>query len=233
MKRKCPYTYPHRSRKDKVQYICSIGGYSNRFCRYPISFIVSVYMADLSFDHLWSVLAESPEFYAGVLPEKEVLKQKALQAFEYYGERLWEIAAQNAVDSFFDSDAKDFLYDGTQVAVSLALEGRGGKHLVMTEFEGMNLDKLSEEDLEVLLTSQTGVEWGELHYGYTLLKNCEWEVPTDTVNRLYKYCREAEIDFTSRKASDELEYQAVFLLYSHIETMEADGDNQSVPVLSR
>ena len=48
---------------------------------------------------------------------------------------------------------------------------------------------------------------------YTLRKGWEWEVSTKSLDTLYRYIRQCEIDFTSAKAAQELEYQATWRLH--------------------
>lgn len=220
-KRECPYTYPHKSRAAKVAYITSIGGYyADRHARFPVEFTVGTHYADLGFDSLWPRVLET----AGVQPgtrESSLLQFCAKRAYKEIEGHLWSWAQEDIARSLQEADTYRMLWGGdTTLDVKLDLYGRGGKHLVIEEFEGVSLQGKSEEDLQELLMEQTPPYGAGRCDKDRLLKDHEWTVKTERLDTLYRYIRQCEIDFTSRKASDELEYAAAFILHSRAEDLQ-------------
>jgi len=200
--KKIPYTYPHKSRQAKVDYICGIGGYYSRHNRYPIEFCVALYDVDNDFDSVWKELLKQ-HTYPSADPDCVALRPYASLLWEEKSDSYYEWAQECAARSLSeeDCDAYHMLWDGTMLEVGLALEGRGGKHLVITKFEGHELTNISEERLaEEMMERDADGDW-------TI-----WSTPT--VNKLYKYVRQCEVDFTPKKASAEVMYQMADELYN-------------------
>lgn len=214
-KPKCPYTFPHKSRAAKAAYICSIGGYYSREGRYPIEFDVSLYLADLDAATLWTRAVEN-----GHLSDDQ--KNSAVFAacfrkahHDIRSDALWEAAQEDCARSLMDADTYRMLWNGKEALdVTLGLHGRGGKHLIIEEFEGLTLRGKSEEELyETLMEQSTGNGWGDgIVDKPTLRKGYEWVISSRTLDTFYRYVRQCAVDFTVRKAAAELEYHAAFYL---------------------
>ena len=228
-KLKNPYTYPHKSRRAKVDYLTSIGGYyADRWAKFPIEFQVGTYHADLDFDSVWERLNDSAQGYWDIAEFRPDLMrfcaQEAHRRLDSSRDNsLWSMAIDDARNSLMDTDAYCTLWDGTPVSPTFNLYGRGGKHLCLEEVAGITLKGLSEEELEEMLMLQTHVNNGdETSERNTLLKDHEWAVSTEALDKLYRYVRQCEIDFTSVKASREVEYQADSIVRDHAQTLYAE-----------
>lgn len=207
-KLKNPYTFPHKSRRAKVDYICGIGGYwANRQARFPLEFTVGTYYADLDFDSIWGRIKKSGEWGDR---KPDLVEFCAKDVYKEYSNDLWSYAVEDIWRSLNDGDTFRTLYDsGTSIDVTFGLYGRGGKHLCLESCEGITLKGLSEEDLEELLMTQSS-PYGDddVQDEDTLKKGWEWTIDSAVLNRFYRYVRQCEIDFTSKKASVEVEYYA-------------------------
>lgn len=210
---KCPYTYPHKSRQAKVDYITGIGGYSSRHGRYPLEFNVAAY-ADLDFDNLWKkVLEERGSAFPEGRP-RDLFKFCAEQAYRRIKDHLWEWALEDAQSGLFDADTYTHLWDGTKVDVKLGLHGRGGKHLCIESFDGIRLEGRSPEELGEWLMLQSNGSDETSDKPKLVRGGWEWDIAADRIDLLYRYVRQCEIDFTSANAEAEVEYQAAFRLQS-------------------
>ena len=207
---KCPYTFPHRSRKAKVDYITGIGGYYSRHERYAVEFTVGTYYAKLDAEHLVPLMDDPC-----VDLEDPVLAAKYTALAEEVAKEnesnLWSWAIEDAQRNVLEADAYRMLWDGTQVNVELVLEGRGGKHLCIKELEGVSFTR-SEQELEEVLMNQYLPDGEETWEYSTLRKGAEWAIKNETLDTIYRYLRHCEIDFTSEKASKEVEHQAAYHL---------------------
>lgn len=209
----CPYTYPHKSRKAKVDYITDIGGYFSRDGQYPLEFNVACYSADLDFESLFKTLLESGEVGPDV--NRDDLRAAAAAAYKEDKDNLWDWALEDACRDLHETDCYRMLWDGTMVDVKLGLYGRGGKHLCLESFEGLSMRGLSPEDLEEKLMRQEGYtsrgsddtsEEGKLRRGWS------WDYSNEFIDKLYRYVRQCEVDFTPAKAGAEVQYQAAWHL---------------------
>lgn len=210
----CPYTFPHKSRKAKVDYITDIGGYYSRDGRYPLEFNVAAY-ADLDFDNLWKlVLEERGEDFPPNTRERALFEFAARKAYDSCKENLWEWAVEDAQRSLFDDEHYTTLWNGTKpLDVKLGLHGRGGKHLCIESFESVSLKGLSPEELGERLMLQESPDGNESVSDLPRTKwGWKWSIDGKFVDLLYRYVRQCEIDFTSDKAEKEVEGQAAFHL---------------------
>lgn len=215
---KCPYTYPHRSRAAKVNYICGVGGYGSRYGRFPIEFNVGAYNTNFEFDHLWKTYYE--EMTPSELkhdPEACALYYRlAMRLHKEHEDHLWEWGQEDACRNLQDGDTYRMLWDGTDVDVELELHGRSGKHLVIQYFEGTTFEGQSPEDLEEWLMEQTLADGEEVSTHTRLQRGAEWSVSAKKLDKLYRYIRQCEVDFTTEKASAEVEYQGAFQFFANI-----------------
>ena len=212
-KPKCPYTFPHKSRKAKVDYLTDIGGYHSRNGAYPLEFNVAAY-ADLDFDTLWKLLLEERQTeYPADTTKRALFEFAARKAYADCSAHLWEWAVEDAQRGLFDCDTYLMLWDGDKpLDVKLGLHGRGGKHLCIEEFEGLTLRGKSPEDLGELLMCQQGPGGEDVYDEPRLRKDFEWQISSDRLDTLYRYVRQCEIDFTPDRAETEVEYQAAYHL---------------------
>ena len=221
-KHKSPYTYPHKSRAAKVEYLCGIGGYSSRWGTYPIEFVVGTYYADLSFDSLWpKALAQENSTVLPGTREHTLMTYCARQAYEQNEDNLYSDAIDDARMSLLESDAYTYLWDRPDhLGVALGLNGRGGKHLCIQKFLDMDFRGMRENDLRDTLMLQTHPRsLDSCTDSARLKKGYEWDASSEYVDLLYRYVRQCEIDFTSEKASKEVEYHAAYRLYENAEEM--------------
>ena len=212
-KPKCPYSFPHKSRAAKVDYICSIGGYSSRDGTFPIEFNVATYDADLDFDNILKLVnQEHGEFTGADAPAEERIWTTAVHnVYEKHKEHLWDWGVESAQRDLFESDTYHMFWNGDRrIDVKLELHGRGGKHLVIRRFEGFDFRDFSADRLRNLLMEQTNADGHCIYDDATLHKGHEWACGGEFVNRLYRYVRQCEVDFTPKKASEAVEYGAAF-----------------------
>ena len=209
-------TYPHKTRQARVDYICRIGGYFNRDGRWPIEFNVAADRCDFDFEHIWEKY--SKEF----VPEE--CKDLARQKYEECRDDLWQWGLEEAVRSLHDDDGYRMLRDGTELEVTLELQGRGGKHLVITKFEGRSLCRIEEDLLRHDMMYQylpSGEGTSEFP---TLRKGATWDWSAHEVELLYKYVRQCESDFTPATARAEVEYQGAFQFFANIVEPAWEGE---------
>ena len=200
----CPYTFPHKSRVAKVDYICGIGGYYSRDGRFPIEFNVAADSCNFDFDHIWEKYNEemTPDALKHDTEACTLYYRLAKRLHGEHEQYMWEWGQEDAVSGLQEGDAYRSLWDGTEVSVTLELHGRCGKHLIIAEFENTPLRGLSEDDLRELLMEKEGGEG--------------WTISTKKVDLLYRYVRQCEVDFTPAKASEEVECQGAFCFFANI-----------------
>lgn len=210
---KCPYTFPHKSRKAKVDYLTDIGGYYSREGRFPLEFTVAAH-ADLDFDTLWKlVMQERGQDFPEGSRQRALFEFAARKAYDSCKENLWEWAIEDAQRGLFEGDTYTMLWDGTKVDVKLGLHGRGGKHLCIESFESVSLRGLSPEELGERLMLQESPDGNESVSDLPRTKwGWKWSIDGKFVDLLYRYVRQCEIDFTSDNAEKEVEYQAAYHL---------------------
>ena len=222
---KCPYKYPARSREAKINFICGIGGYTDRDGRWPIEFCVGIYHADISFDHLWGKYREE---YANAHPDAELSEFMAVAQKEYkrmdLEGSLYQVAledCQRDIDKHW-VDVYHQLWDGTPVDTELTLRGRQGKHLVLQHFGSLRLEGLREEELYETLTGQTGPDGEDVTDEHKLRRGFSWYYDMEFIDQFYRYCVQCARDFTPQNASLNLEGYAASNLFSVAEGAYTD-----------
>ena len=189
------------SRKKMVEFICGIGGYSDRD-RYAIEFCIKDYFSDTDEENLWKLLC-SDKMDVGPdkdLPPVHMAIAKSLfgRVYEEHKDNVWEWGRDEAFEGWSDSDGPYETFEGTRVEWKFEVHGRGGGHLCMTDCEGYSL-KCSEEDLEEAING-------------TYDEDSEpW--PNDIVKKLFIICVQNTVDLDSRKISEEIEYRAAWRLW--------------------
>lgn len=228
---KCPYTYPLRSRAAKANYICGIGGYSGRHEHWPVEFSVYAGHADLDFDTLWKRCREQGEFpfdWDAITPaEGKAYYDLSKELYEQHKDHLWAWAVEDAARNLHEDDFYRTLWAGPEISVKFCQMGRGGKHLVLEEFEGHTLSGQTPEDLYIEMMSQYD-ENAAGSYLYsadserdTLKKGWVWTYWTEKdITLLYKYVRQCEVDFSSERIKEAVESAATSVLFSNIVNQE-------------
>ncbi len=189
-KQKCPYTFPHRSRKAMIDYLCNVGGYyAGRSEIYVLSYEVSA-CPDLTFEALLKCSGDVP---AAPTPEWLMFAREIYERVEM---TLWEAGIDGAQETVMGGDAYRMQWDAeAPFAIDFTFAGRGGKHLCIKSFEGVNL-------------CLRGEEFGELLEA----RSFRW------IRNLYKMCRQWEVDFSRKRVEAEVQYQAAFALFAnHVE----------------
>lgn len=189
-----------KSRKAMVDFICGIGGYSDRRDCWAIEFNISADRVDLTQEHLWELLSSGKmdvgpdDTYS---PEK-LLQVKALfwKVYAEHEEALWSWAVEEAYESWKDSDTPYETFTGERINWKWEIQGRGGKHLCMTECDGDSLE-CSTDDLESDLRP-TGKD--------TVWSHAE-------VRKLFIICVQNSVDLTPKRISEEVEYRAAWRLW--------------------
>lgn len=211
----CPYTFPHTSRAEKVDYICGLGGYVRTNARYPVSFNVYAAGADTDFDTLWAKILEdhaSANEDVGD-PAFVTAAREAYSATDDW----FSVGLSEARESVFDGDTYFMLWgDEKPRDIKLGFHGRCSKHLVIEEFEGGSLSGLSPQELRALLLLQYDGE-SDAVTSSVLMDGYRWEMSDAWVDTFYRYCRQCEVDFTPDKAAREVEDCAAFRLYCNAE----------------
>lgn len=165
-----------------------------------IAYDVPLYGVDASYDNIRKVMLEHFPATSGYPPLPEE---------DWDENRMFEIAADDARRQVLGGDdiyyrtlspatARRYgLREDIEFEVAFSLEGRGGKHLCVTEFEGRDLYDL---DLVEALQEQTGEN---VNHSYGRFTN-EW------CRRLLAVMSEWEQLFTRKNAEAEVEHQLAF-----------------------
>lgn len=230
-------TYPHKSRRAKVDYICHIGGYGgNRHAdTFPVSFTVAAYGADLSFENLWNEHAPDKwrEGGGGTEEERKAYRELASRLHAKAADALFYEGVSNAQDVVKSTDVYSVTAEGEHVDVSFSFQGRSGKHLVVEQFEDIMLAGMSQELLECFLLEQVCDTDDQVISGETLRSGYSWRVPTSQLDRLYRYLRECATHFTCERAARLVEYEAASWLFCSIVDNEWDEELARVQMHNR
>lgn len=198
---KCPYTYPHRSREAMIDYILSNGGYHRVGERWPLAYNVKAYGVDLDFDHLWTKYAKDylPRSYGRVVIDG--CREIAERDYENCKDNLFDWALEDARSNVTNCDTYRMLWDAKDVVpkTEFGFCGRSGGYICVMRFDWTEFRGWSQERFE---------EW---------LREPESNSMKD-IRLLYKMCRQWEVDWTSKKASEEVEHQAAFRLFTDCES---------------
>lgn len=191
------------SRASMVDFICGIGGYSDRSERFAISFNIKDYHSDLSVENLWKLLC-SNKIDAGpepTLPPEHMARAKALfwRVYEENKDHLYGWARDEAYEGWEDSDTPYETFVGDRrIDWEWEIHGRCGGHLCMTHCAGINLQCSPEELREKLSEKESPTEFTFSHA---------------QVRDLFIICVQNTVDLQSRKISDEIEYRAAWRLW--------------------
>lgn len=229
MKLTCPYDFPHRSRKARVDYICGIGGYSSRDGRWPIEFNVACYHVDFDFDHIWKEYAKEhiPSECEGDPALMNAYHQLAKRLHKDNEQYMWNWGQEDAARDLDEREGDTYfqLWDGTPVKVKLELHGRGGKHLVIAEWDGRDLSRISNDELQSEMLSQTpkNGSGNVIDSEGCLRSRYEWmNWSNEEVELFYRYVRQCERDFTPANASKQVEEMGAWCFFANIVSNEWD-----------
>lgn len=190
-------------RKLLIEKLEENGGYHARHDSYAIEYEVGLYYVDDSLKHLSNIAARE---YGMDMALYELVKND----IDWDDEQRWR-HAQESIAWGLDGDccyrmlmsdtAKRFgLSDETRYEVEFGLAGRMGKHLVVTSFEGQDL-RISNRDLiEYLDDNEEGQHFSNQWCQALLAMMHDWEVM-----------------FTSKIASEEMEYELAFRLAEEVD----------------
>lgn len=198
------------SRRKMVDFITSIGGYSAwRSGQFAIEFNIAAY--ETNFDDpakLWAMVNDNFGYGLGLKkPHEEVLAYHLFcEAYTKHKELLWEWGTEEAYESWSGSDTPYETFADIRVNWSHEVHGRGGKHLCMTECEGITL-RCSPEELEEALMEKEGVYDGAAHWGGYIIS-------TEVVKKLFLICVQNSVELTPTKVSHEVEYSAAWRLWA-------------------
>ena len=193
MTMKCPYTFPHRSRKAMIEYLFDRRSHHGTF-----AWNVKVHGADFEGDALRKHV---PDLNPAFDSRWDTLVQESDGLF-------WmccELASRYLTEGEWTSWPGD-----DQGAWEFGFEGRSGGWLVLRKWEELDAGEFYTDPAEAADYRRA---YHDPMYGSTHNLDC-W--PMDKLRRFYKGIRCADQDFTSAKAAAEVEYQAA----SHRETCE-------------
>jgi len=195
------------SRKKMAEFICDIGGYSDRSDRFAIEFNISADRCNLDFDHLLeryrkgdgdNVIPKNPAHAA-------IYERCFKEAYDEAGHTLWSEACEEAYRGWAESDTPYENWTGVRVEWEWEIRGRSGKHLCMTECEGINL-KVSPEDLFITLLER---ESDDITASFAL--------STERMVKLFILCVANTVWMTRDNIGDEVERNALWLLCRNAE----------------
>ena len=208
--KRSPFRYPCRSRKDMADYIEDVGGYHSwNQTTQPLAWNVKVY-PDLDFDRLFNVWIEHGGGTEDARKCGRALARYRRTAEAYYDREyatesgralLFDIALEDARRALTEDEAFCSLWNGQGVEAMWEFVGRSGGYAALTRFEGACLSGLSSEALGNELR-QTG-------------DDMVWSFPE--LRTLYRFCVEMNHLLTPKKASDEVEYLAAFIVFNEVE----------------
>ncbi len=205
------------SRRKMVDFICAIGGYSDRREHFAVSFNVKAYSADTSVENLWKLLT-SGAMDVGPdpkLPPDHMEAAKALFAgvYEDHESNVWDWGVEEAYEGWRDSDTPYETFTGRRVEWSHEMRGRCGGHLCMTECGYLDLEHTADDLRGSLLAREE--------------PNGAYSVDHEAVRNLFIICVQNTVDLTPFNAAREVEYRAAWRLWvsfceeeldSHIKT---------------
>lgn len=189
-----------KSRKAMVEFICGIGGYSDRYDRYAIEFSVKAHYADTDVDNLWHVARDDCDFgIADMPPAKQVMAEHLFR--EQYAENadnVWQWGVEEAREGWEGSDCPYENWTGVRVEWSWSFLGRQGGHLVMTACEGIDLQRSDDDLRDLLLEKEDG----------------RYVMADDEIAKLFIICVQNSVELTPREVSKEVEYRAAWRLWT-------------------
>lgn len=212
------------------------GGYHARHDSYAIEYEVGLYYANTDIDHLAKVAAEhhgldlklfefvrdniewdedqqwrrAQEALAWNLDDSDCYSSYGPDTAKMFGlpYKRFPLQYKRRTDemAYYPADKVGWIlvdpYINHHFEVKFGLAGRGGKHLVITEFEGVDLSISNRELIEDLSSDDSY---------YSSRYSNEW------CRNLLAMMHEWEVMFTSKNASEEMEYVLAFRLAEEVD----------------
>lgn len=192
-----------KSRKAAVNFICDIGGYSDRRTSYAVGFNAKAYGCNLDMKTMFGHAArdECTELYSTLTNDGErgLLYNLFAEHLKANEKTLWERATEDAWESF-EQDEGTFW--GEDRDAKFHLVGRSGGHLVLAECGLINLCMSPEALKENLLERESE----SIASSY--------EVSDSEVAHLFLLCVQLTVDWPRDAIDREVEYRAAWLLWS-------------------
>lgn len=194
-----------KTRAKMIDFICSVGegGYAGRHGRYAISFNVRLYDTQMDdAEKLWRIVADDMDHaYLINMPmtTQVKLKERFLKAHKENEEYLFEWATGDVWRNFKDS-MRDTFTGEVLPSFEVLLLGRGGGHLVINDFCGINVNQSPDglrEDLE------------EVDDGAYLIRD-------DEVRSLFLACVQFSVALDRETLCKEADFQAAFALWYNL-----------------
>lgn len=198
-----------RSRIAAVNFICGIGGYSDRHERWPIEFNVKMY-PDLDADTLWKVCMEKCDFsmHTWPAPRQTVAEHLFREMHKEHENHLWNWAQEDMYRSAKEDDWFYMDWLGGETRFEWELRGRQSGHLVLESIPDLDLKGMNDEELEERLNEK---------------EDGAYVVPIETVKRLLVVCIELTSMTTRQWLEDECQYKAAWTLWANICEPEFDA----------
>ena len=202
------------------------GGYSRGYHdRYPIEYDVSLWRADLDVDHVYKKMCETHGYLPPITglewDEEQIWRWTQEDLYHSLDCDAYRTYSTDTAKRFglpyhrfpqrYKRRTNECAYYPAKLAgwrredpyipeyydVKFELAGRGGKHLVVTEFQGRRLEGFSSDELA------------------ERIRESECETYSNVwCNRLLAMMHEWDKCFTPEAAADEMEYQAADRMYS-------------------
>lgn len=193
----------------------SNGGYHGG--PFPLSWNVALYDTDTDWESVLPKALTCEEFSFACFCKSTMRRAIKQVAASYNPESMWESTQEylwrslnedNTYNTCSPEVLKKWKLDDQYFDVKLELHGRCGKHLVISEFEGIKLYPMRNSELIHNSFFLTILKDNEDLYGGAFSN--QW------VRRLAAYVEECNKMFTSKKASEEFNFQVVYNIASRI-----------------
>lgn len=214
-KNRIPYTAPLKSRASIVSYLTSEQGCREPHDSYYFCFNVKLYKLNLSFDSLlkrWQEVEGSepiwhnPEYVSALRAKYDSLDETDVSLlFDRATEDAYNTVVEWNKDqnTLLASDSYSYVWGvGTKQHVELSFIGRSNGWLALTNWNGLDFESISIDDL---------LEWlGELSYS--------------ALRTFYKWVRMMEYEFDGENPEREVTYHAAWLFFTQAcEEIEKPG----------
>jgi hypothetical protein len=194
------------SRKRMVEFITSIGGYSDRDGRWPIAFIVKM-NPDLDADILWKIASKECDFgiHAWPAAKQTVAEHLFREKHAEHEQHLWEWGQEDMVRSAQEDDWFYSTWLGTEERFEWSLRGRSGGNLVIDKFAGIHMRNMNLEEA-------LNEKWDR-----------DFVISTAKVVKLFEFCVQWTCELKRERLEKECQYKAAWTLWANICEPEFDG----------
>lgn len=224
---------PNAYRKILAKKIDRLGGYSARWDTYPVEFDVSLWPANIDLEDCVERIisgtsgaleyCDIPKQYIGVVAKKVKIKDGII--FDQTVERL-QFDLQDCDTFRFIRPEIENKYGIQQpkngYSVTFALEGRGGKHLVIVEFENVELKGINTGTIIELLTTHGDCEpYGDISDPHFTNK---W------VLHFLAFLEECQIMFSRNSVKTQAEYAADLVVINEMNDIYEEMEKSKLEV---